>query len=95
MDWEALILGSVILTNILMFLCFIRLSNLLDHAVQELDAKIAEAIRELVQGGLGDFEPVNPIQAALANMLTQKMTETPLVATVMDRGADGKFNQPL
>jgi len=71
------------------------MSNLLDHAVLELDAKIAEAIKQLVEGGIGDFEPVNPVQAALANILTQRMTETPLAETILERSADGKFSQPL
>jgi len=87
---DYLIVGLLVFTNFLMFFCFVRMGQLLDLAIEELDAKIAEAIKELVQSGLGDFEPVNPIQMALANMLTQKIEQAP-IAEVIARDPGGKF----
>lgn len=54
---------------------------------QELDEKLAEAIKKVIEtGGLGNFEPVNPLQQAIAQMLVSKINEnTP------DRNPNGQF----
>lgn len=67
------------------------MSQLLDLAIEDLDTTIAEAIKSIVESGLSDFEPVNPIQAALAQMLTARLEQAPITATVLDRAPDGKF----
>tara|TARA_R100000306_G_scaffold50065_2_gene47153 strand:- start:85 stop:360 length:276 start_codon:yes stop_codon:yes gene_type:complete len=87
---DYVIVGLLVFNTLLMLFCFFRLTQFVDLAIEDLDSKIAEAIRELVQGGLGDFEPVNPIQAALANMLTQKIEQAP-IAEVISRDPGGKF----
>ena len=45
----------------------------LHKAISQIDSMMAQAIQGLVEKGLGDFEPINPIQAAIANMLTQNL----------------------
>jgi len=91
MVWDSLILGALIFHAILMLFCFNRMSQLLDLAIEDLDTTIAEAIKSIVESGLSDFEPVNPIQAALAQMLTARLEQAPITATVLDRAPDGKF----
>jgi len=58
--------------------------------ISQLDGMLGEAIQRVVEGGLGDFEAVNPIQKALADMLTNRITQGgPIDIT---RSEDGKFS---
>jgi len=60
----------------------------------QLDSALAEAIQKVVEGGgLLDFEPVNPIQKALADMLTNRITQGGPIE-VQQRSLDGKFSGP-
>jgi len=72
----------------------------LDQGLQDIDEKLATAITALIDklmsGNLGDFEPPNPIQGAIAQMIQsiahQKMNT--INATVTERGTDGQFVPP-
>jgi len=70
----------------------------LHKAISQIDSMMAQAIQGLVEKGLGDFEPINPIQAAIANMLTQNLQKSASGATasVIDvevvRDVAGKFS---
>ena len=69
----------------------------LDQGLQDIDEKLAVAITalidKLVSGNLGDFEPPNPIQGAIAQLIQgmaqQKMNT--INATVTERSPDGQF----
>ena len=69
----------------------------LENAVAALDHSLALAIqstiKELGGAGLAGFEPINPIQAAIAQFIAsaadQKMNT--INAVVQDRAVDGKF----
>ena len=69
----------------------------LDQGLQDIDEKLAIAITALIDklmsGNLGDFEPPNPIQGAIAQLIqgmaNQKMNT--INATVTERGPDGQF----
>jgi len=69
----------------------------LDQGLQDIDEKLAHAITalidKLVSGNLGDFEPPNPIQGAIAQLIQgmaqQKMNT--INATVTERSPDGQF----
>ena len=62
----------------------------LQKGIAQLDIMLVEAIQRVVEGGLGNFEPVNPIQKALADMLTNRITQGgPIEIT---RSPDGKFS---
>ena len=62
------------LTILLILFLASRGTGLVLDLFQELDSKLAEAITKVVQeGGLGEIEAVNPIQAAIAQMLIGKM----------------------
>ena len=56
---------------------------------EALDQRIASVIKELIETGLPDMEPVSPIQAAIANMISQNLQNPVVEATVRD--ASGKF----
>ena len=69
----------------------------LENAVEELDSTLALAINatmdKLLDGGIGGFEPVNPIQAAFASLIQSYATSqlNTIDATVLSRNADGTF----
>ena len=69
----------------------------LENAVEELDSTLALAIKatldKLMDGGIGGFEPVNPIQAAFASLIQSYATNqlNTIDATVLSRNADGTF----
>ena len=69
----------------------------LEQSLLDIDEKLALAIQALVDklmtGGLAEFEPPNPIQGAIAQviqgMAQQKMNT--FDANITQRGADGQF----
>jgi hypothetical protein len=53
---------------------------------------MARAIKTVIESGsLGDFEPVNPVQAAIAHFITERVGQAPIEALSNNRGQDGKF----
>jgi len=69
----------------------------LDQGLQDIDEKLAIAIKTLIDklmsGEMSDFEPPNPIQGAIAQLIQgmaqQKMNT--INATVTERAPDGQF----
>jgi len=98
---ETAILAGLMLLNLcaIGFLAhWIRMH--LDQGLQDIDEKLAVAITALIDklmsGSLGEFEPPNPIQGAIAQMIQsiahQKMNT--INAVVTERGTDGQFVPP-
>jgi len=88
-----LVLG-ITAVNLLFSVWMLRIFSIqLQQAVVDLDTKLAAAISGLVEKGLGDFEPINPIQAAIANMLTANLQRNTTAGEVIDvvRDNAGKF----
>jgi len=83
--------------NLVFSVWMLRVLSLeLQNAIEDLDASLALAITGLVEKGLGDFEPINPIQAAIANMLTANLNRsvnrtTPGEIIEIARDNSGKF----
>ncbi len=73
----------------------------LDAAVTELDSTLALAIKatmdQLGDGVIGGFDPVNPVQAAIAQMIQAYASNkiTTIEGTASVRGADGTFQKGL
>ena len=71
----------------------IELANMLELLDERLAMALKSTIDRLMDGGIGDFEPPNPIQAALAQLIqgmaAQKMNT--IDAVVTQRAPDGKF----
>jgi len=95
---EMAILGFLMLVNlasIVILAHWIRMH--LDQGLQDIDEKLALAITALIDklmsGNLGDFEPPNPIQGAIAQLIQgmaqQKMNT--IDATITERSPDGQF----
>jgi hypothetical protein len=60
-------------------------------AVQALDSALAEAITSVVEQGIGNFEPPNPLVSILADVMKQNLNQGTAEVTVLDRSEDGKF----
>lgn len=95
---DTLILATLMLINLISlggFALWIRIY--LEQALMDIDEKLALAIQALVDklmtGGLAEFEPPNPIQGAIAQLIQgmaqQKMNT--FDATITDRGPNGQF----
>ena len=95
---DTLILATLMLINLISlggFALWIRIY--LEQALMDIDEKLAMAIQALVDklmtGGLAEFEPPNPIQGAIAQLIQgmaqQKMNT--FDANVSDRGPNGQF----
>jgi len=88
-------LGLLNLCAIVFLAHWIRMH--LDQGLQDIDEKLALAITALIDklmsGNLGEFEPPNPIQGAIAQLIQgmaqQKMST--INATVTERAPDGQF----
>jgi len=92
MDWVLVCVGLLVFHVILTLWLFRQTVFTLEAIVGDLDQNIGIAIKQLIEGGLGEMEPINPIQQAIAQMLMKKV-ETPTIETVVrERAADGKFS---
>jgi len=89
-------MGEITLLLVLLNTCLaiwsIRvLSMAIKTGISQLDESMARAIQSVLEGDFaGSIEPPNPIQAAIAQMLTQRMQNVP---AEMVRDSAGKFSQ--
>jgi hypothetical protein len=59
---------------------------------KELDNSLANAIKEVISGlPIGDFEPPNPIQQMIAQILQDRMQAPPIQVKEVTRDEGGKF----
>lgn len=65
--------------------------RIITEGIMDLDESLATALKQLIEQGLGDFEPPNPILAALA----QRLMQTPGGNDVIEvaRSDNGRFSQ--
>ncbi len=95
---ELLILGVL---NIICILSIIILAlwmrKELEESVAELDSSLAMAIQstldKLTGEGVVPYDPPNPLQAALAQFLMQKMST--IDAVVQQKAPDGTFQKSI
>jgi len=99
-----MVLPDTLILAVLMLFNLISLGGLafwlriyLEQALMDIDEKLALAIQALVDklmtGGLAEFEPPNPIQGAIAQLIQgmaqQKMNT--FDANITERGPNGQF----
>jgi len=94
MDWEPLILGLVIFDILLSIWLARMLALTVQATVSQLDIKIAEALQGIIAQGIGDFEPPNPIQMALADLLKSRLADARGSGEPVElpRASDGRFS---
>jgi hypothetical protein len=91
---DATILALLVL-NLLFSVWMLRVISIeISKAVAQLDTMLAQTIQSLIEKGIGDFEPVNPIQEIIASMMKKNLTQNQPSADVIDvvRDAGGKFS---
>ena len=94
MEW-VIVASLVILNMILTVWIGARMGAIIEQAISGLDGSVAAAIKSLVEQGIGDVEPINPVQQAIAHFITTRMSDqAQSTLTEIPRAMDGKFAQP-
>jgi len=94
MEW--IVIGFLIVINMGLTAWFgIRAAQLFHSAIADLDGNIAAALKSLIEQGIGDIEPINPVQQAIAHFITERMSNqadsAKPVLVELPRGEGGKF----
>ena len=95
---------ELVILGVLDVLCLLSIAFLalwmrkeLEESVAELDSSLAMAIKstldKLTGEGIVPYDPPNPLQAALAQFVMQKMSTIDTV--VQPKAADGKFQSTI
>ena len=93
------IIGVIILGFGVLAKLLLDLGHQIDEGLIELDEKLALAIRSVVEKipGLGDSEPINPIQMAFAqligNMAQQQQNQVIIPPKIIERDEKGLFSK--
>lgn len=90
---DATIIALLVL-NLLFSVWMLRVISIeITKAVAQLDSMLAQTIQSLIEKGIGEFEPVNPIQEIIASMMKKNLTQNQPTADVIDvvRDPGGKF----
>tara|TARA_Y100000296_G_scaffold58457_1_gene67347 strand:+ start:834 stop:1172 length:339 start_codon:yes stop_codon:yes gene_type:complete len=98
MDWALVACVLTVFHASLTLWLAARAATLLLDGLEDLDARLAEAIRSVLEGAGQGFEPVNPVQAAIAQFITERMAQQPIDARITEtrsRSKDGKFDGKL
>ena len=99
---EIIILGVLSVLTLLSIVVLalwlrIELANMLELLDERLALALKSTIDRLLEGGIGDFEPPNPIQGAIAQLIqgmaAQKLNT--IDAVVTQRAPDGKFQSTI
>jgi len=99
---EIMILGALSVLTLLSIVVLalwlrIELANMLELLDERLALALKSTIDRLLEGGIGDFEPPNPIQGAIAQLIqgmaAQKLNT--IDAVVTQRAPDGKFQSTI
>lgn len=93
MDITLVLMIVGIMLNLILLKAILELSRQITEEVRELDGNLAEAITKVVgELGFGDHEPINPIQAAIAQLMTSKINDIKPAKTVL-RDDNGLFKK--
>jgi len=80
----------VILLQLAVLKALIEINREISFGLADLDRKTAEAIASVIEKfGGGGIEPINPVQAAIANLIQQRIQ--PGSSGENPRDPDGKF----
>lgn len=88
---EALLLwigGMFVLQTLVMVWMGRQIVGLTNQGLMSLDSSIAQGLKQLLENGMGEFEPPNPILAAIASRM---MNNGPLEASVLQKDDKGRF----
>lgn len=77
MDWNLLVLILVLVGVLAVLRGLVELNRAVAESIEDLDGRLAATIAKLVEELGGGFEPPNPVQAVLAEMLARRVQELP------------------
>ncbi len=88
---------AIVALNLVFSVWMMRVLALqINSTVGKLDHMLAEAISKLIERGLGEIEPVNPIQQAIASMIQNNLQRQPgqseVIEVPLSRDSSGKFS---
>jgi len=94
MEW--IVIGVLIVINMGLTVWFgVKAAQLFHSSIADLDGNIAAALKSLIEQGIGDIEPINPVQQAIAHFISERMGNPPEsanpVLVELPRGKGGKF----
>lgn len=73
------------------------LGNQIDDGLEELDEKLALAIKSVVDmiPGMGEHEPINPIQQMVAQLIGQSLQKQDVIIPpkIIERDENGLFSK--
>jgi len=89
MVWDTVGIIALIVLNLMILKALLEIKIRFESGLIELDEKMAGAISSVVEKfGGGGIEPINPVQAAIANLIQMKMGET---QPIKNRDESGQF----
>lgn len=92
MDWTLAILAFIVIQGFLLLKCVIDVARLIESGLEELDSNLGIAISQVVENfSIGSGEPINPIQQALAQMLTNSIKPKESGVIEVLQGENGQF----
>jgi hypothetical protein len=80
--------GMLALQTLVMVWMGRQIVGITNQGLMSLDSSIAQGLKQLLEQGIGDFEPPNPILAAIASRMMQN---APLEGTVLQKDDKGRF----
>jgi len=91
------IIGVVIAGFGVLAKLLLDLGNQIDEGLVELDEKLALAIKSVVDmiPGMGDHEPINPIQQMVAQLIGQSLQKPDVIIPpkIIERDENGLFSK--
>jgi len=96
-EFTVLAILNLILVGLVLALA-VWIRKVVEINMAQLDSNLAQALKstvqELTEGGLADFEPINPVQAAVAQWIASMATQNAntITASIVERAADGTFS---
>jgi len=96
-EFAVLAILNLILVGLVLALA-VWIRKVVEINMAQLDSNLAQALKstvqELTEGGLADFEPINPVQAAVAQWIASMATQNAntITASIVERAADGTFS---
>ena len=96
MLWDTVGIIALILLNLLILRALIEITRQFQEGFEELDSKTAAAIASVLDRfGGGEMEPINPVQAAIANLIQMKMENRPDQKSARDDAGKFKITEVL
>jgi hypothetical protein len=90
-DWVQVSVGLIVFNILLSVWLFRQLVFTVRSVIQDLDQNLGTVVQKLIEGGLGEIEPINPIQQAIGQMLMNSVQNGPAAQAM--KGSDGKFTK--